>query len=287
MSFANRIAQYFDTGRSSDELLPARTAPADTAVPAGPAATGPEANGTATRLQDEGTPDLTDYEVPDRFTARFLTHITAEPLRDAEILARYERMDFRADGPPPRECEVCGREFRDWELEGTDREELPPDPDEAWACEECARKICGEVWPHLRHARNTHLGWQRRLVLWDLTKDHPANVVYLCFQDGDDGDDSMLLQCEAVEHRGGMRFLVRLLEGGTSDQGRRCGDEFLAEWDRRSYAALNGRPLLTPVGHTASPERRRRLKKVRRQEAQHRRELARRLKKARRQRRGR
>ncbi len=164
--------------------------------------------------------------------------------------------DFRTDGPPPWVCDLCGADYKPWEVKREDWELLPERYRPMFLCLEDYRRLVAEAGHDPDAIPVTHRTWESVLDEWRQSKDLPVTAVHVRF-DADDGGPAECMWADAVGVR--RRDIVVRVRGHGFLFDVAHGDEFLARW-QGAVQRGTGRPILVPVerlsrGGARSPAR--------------------------------
>lgn len=189
----------------------------------------------ATNQLSELSPMLTG---PDRLAP----HSVANPLEPSS-----QKFDFRTDGPPRPVCDVCSKRFEDWSVPDEDWRKLP---EMYWRCQ-----LCKDDYRELFHEAGHDPGtvaisdepWQRRLVLWEPTKDMPPDHTFVLLK-GRRGKNSEIRECKVIRAMDPIVHVVRVFKRGPVKRSRGKGSLYLACWSKLHYCRASGRPIMVALG---------------------------------------
>jgi hypothetical protein len=154
---------------------------------------------------------------------------------------RAESLDFSTSEVPRPTCRICGRRFRDFRRPAAVWERLPDHYLGMPLCEDDFRALVREAGLDPDAVRFGHSVWPWKRAEWAESRRFPPRYAHLCL------DSREVLWCEAVQHEGDGKFLVRLVDSTLFSRPLRRGACLLARWNGTRRHGITGRALLKPV----------------------------------------
>jgi hypothetical protein len=154
---------------------------------------------------------------------------------------RAENLDFSTSEVPRPTCRICGRQFQDFGRPAEVWKRLPDHYLGMPLCEDDFGALAREAGMDPGAVRLDHSVWPRKRAEWEESRRFPPRYAHLCL------DSREVLWCEAVQHEGDGKFLVRLVDSTLFSRPLRRGACLLARWNGTRRHGVTGRAVLKPV----------------------------------------
>lgn len=157
------------------------------------------------------------------------------------------RFDFKTDGPPKPRCHLCSVRFKDWAVADEDWRKISAI---YWPCQLCKhdyRRLLRDAGHDPKAVPISDEPWERRVALWEPTKDMPADHVHVLLNKRR-GRDRELREAKVVRKIDAIVHVVQVFKNTPGKRPRGKGTAYLATWDRMLYANASGRPIMVALG---------------------------------------
>lgn len=181
-----------------------------------------------------------------------LAYVAQAPPRDAATAPLF---DFRTDGPPRPRCAVCKEHFEDWAVADEDWRTIPA---MYWPCHLCKRdytQLLRESGHDPKVVSISDEPWEKRVALWEPTKDMPPDHVHVLFN-ARRGRDREIREAKVIRQVDHVVHLVRVFKNTPGKRPRGKGTAYLATWSDLICDRSSGRPIMVALGRPRLPKAR-------------------------------